>query len=187
MASTPCAAPRAARQAGRVRPPWLRTRRSRRRDARLTKEAHGGIPGQIGPFSQPAPFCVALERDPNRNGQSPREMRDRGVASDDEIEASHHRRRIDEGVGAGVKVGAQRLDPQRAAAGLKAAPRLRPSAAKSVSRPRFRASGASALSGMERARSASGSGLPCQTTPILKPSAPMRFSHISRNAGSAAR
>ena len=33
---------------------------------------------------------------------------------------------------------------------------------------------ASALTGMERARSASGLGLPCQTTPTLKPSAPMR-------------
>ncbi len=33
-------------------------------------------------------------------------MRDRGVASDDQIEAGHHRRRIDEGVGAGVEIGA---------------------------------------------------------------------------------
>ena len=54
-----------------------------------------------------------LERDPNRNSQSPREMRDRGVAGDDEIEAGHRRRRIDECVGARVEIGAERLDPQR--------------------------------------------------------------------------
>ena len=47
------------------------------------------------------------------NSESPREMRDRGVAGDDQIEAGHRRRRIDEGVGAGVKIGAKRLDPQR--------------------------------------------------------------------------
>ena len=35
-------------------------------------------------------------------------------------------------------------------------------------------------SGIDRARSASGSGLPCQTTPILKPAEPMRRAHISR-------
>ena len=53
--------------------------------------------------------------------------------------------------------------------------------------PATSASGANAVRGMERARSASGSGFPCQTTPILKPSAPMRLSQRSRRAGSAAR
>ena len=43
-------------------------------------------------FGQPSPFRVALERDPNGNSESPREMGDRSVASDDQIEAGHRRR-----------------------------------------------------------------------------------------------
>ena len=138
--------------------------------ASLTKKAHGRIPGQIGASGQPAPFRVALQRDPNRDGESPREMRDRSVARDDEIEASHRRRRIDEGVSAGVKIDAERLDPQRARQVCKLLLACAFLQRNESVRPRFRASGANAASGMERARSASGSGLPCQTTPILKPS-----------------
>ena len=48
--------------------------------ARLTKEAHGRIPGRIGAPGQPAPFRVALQRDPDRNGESAGEMGDRSVA-----------------------------------------------------------------------------------------------------------
>ena len=40
-------------------------------------------------------------------------MGDRSVHRDHEIEASHGRRRVDEGVGAGVEIRAQRLDPHR--------------------------------------------------------------------------
>ena len=49
------------------------------------------------------------------------------------------------------------------------------------------ASGARRSSGKERAMSASGLGLPCQTTPILNPSSPMRRAQRRRRSGSAKR
>ena len=113
-------------------------------------------------------------------------MRDRRIAGDDEIEAGHRRRRIDECVGAGVEVGAERLDLERGrqiGKLLLACPFLQ----RDESHTRDVASGASAVSGMERPRSASGLGLPCQTMPTLKPSGPMRLNHVSRNPGSAER
>src|ERR1700729_4437146 len=38
--------------------------------ARLAKKAHGWIPGRIRALGHPAPFRVALERNPNWNSQS---------------------------------------------------------------------------------------------------------------------
>jgi len=42
-------------------------------------------------------------------------------------------------------------------------------------------------SGIERPMSASGLGLPCHTTPILKPDPPIRAAHFRCNSGSGLR
>jgi hypothetical protein len=56
---------------------------------------------------------ASLFRDPDRRGQRPRQMGDRGVAGDNEIECGHSRRRVDERVRPGVEIRPERLDPHR--------------------------------------------------------------------------
>ena len=133
----PCAASRAARQAERAPAPWLRTRRARRRGAPDERGAWSDTRGNRS-FGHPPPFRVTLQRDPDRKGESAGQMGDRSVHRDHEIEAGHRRRRVDEGVRAGVEIGAQRLDPHGERTRSRVVPRRSLFAARSVSPPQSR-------------------------------------------------
>jgi hypothetical protein len=76
----------------------------------LTEEACGRVERAALPAVEPAPVRRDLEQDPHRPPERTGEMRNRGVDRQHQIERRHHRRGIDECVGAGIKVGAQRLD-----------------------------------------------------------------------------
>ena len=129
---------------------------------------------------------VALQRDPDRSRQRAGEMGDRSVAGHDEVAMRHRRGGVDEGVGPESK-----SSPSVSTFIPRGRPAIcsspKPFCSETSRTPASDASGAAAASGKERARSASGWGLPCQTMPILNPAAPIRSAHLAESAGSAAR
>ena len=66
---------------------------------------------------QPAPIGHPFQRHPNGNPKRTRQMCNRGVRCNDQIEARHRSRCVDEGISASVEIWPQRLNSQLAAQG----------------------------------------------------------------------
>ncbi len=68
-------------------------------EGRLAEEPHRGIPGRVVAIAQPTPIARRIQRQPNRCAQGPRQMCDRGVRGDHQVEIADHGRGVHERAG----------------------------------------------------------------------------------------
>src|ERR1051326_4948472 len=76
---------------------------------RLPEQAQGRIPGAVVATELPAPVRNVSQENPSRPPQRARQMGNRRIGRDDQIQALHYRRTIDEGIALIVEFVAQRL------------------------------------------------------------------------------
>ena len=79
----------------------------------LAEKTHRRVPGAVGSRKLPAPVGNELESHPYRAAERSGEVRDRGVRSDDEVEAVHRCGGIEKGIRPGIEIVAKRLNPHR--------------------------------------------------------------------------
>src|SRR5262245_8147262 len=77
---------------------------------RLPEQAHRRIPRAVVTIEHPAPVRHMPESKPRRSTERPRQMCDRRVGGDDQVEALHRGGGVDEGVRTAVEIIPERFD-----------------------------------------------------------------------------